>query len=100
MNEYFQGDDASRASASMMSFVCGAIVGAGIALLLAPAAGEETRRRIRHTARRLSDNARDTMSKGLDAVKDIGSDARAAFGSGREEYSRSMESSPQGSQGI
>ncbi len=37
----------------------GALVGAGIALLLAPSSGEETRRMIARRARRLADDARE-----------------------------------------
>ncbi len=38
----------------MMGFIVGAAVGAGVALLLAPATGAETRRRLSRTASRLS----------------------------------------------
>jgi hypothetical protein len=38
-----------------MIFLAGAVIGAGVALLLAPASGEETRRRLSHTAKRLRD---------------------------------------------
>ncbi len=37
----------------------GALVGAGIALLVAPSSGEETRRMISRRARRLAEDARD-----------------------------------------
>ncbi len=37
----------------------GALVGAGIALLLAPSSGEETRRMIARRARRLAEDARE-----------------------------------------
>jgi gas vesicle protein len=46
-------------------FVMGAIVGAGVALLLAPARGDETRRRLMDSTRDLGENAR----RGLDQVK-------------------------------
>jgi gas vesicle protein len=36
-----------------MGFICGALIGAGVALLMAPASGSETRRKIGETARRL-----------------------------------------------
>jgi len=36
-----------------MGFICGALLGAGVALLMAPATGGETRRRLGETARRL-----------------------------------------------
>jgi gas vesicle protein len=40
-------------------FVLGAALGAGLALLLAPASGEETRERLRREARRLKSSAED-----------------------------------------
>jgi gas vesicle protein len=89
--EYLENSEPSRAPA-MMSFMCGAIVGASVALLLAPAAGDETRRRLGQTARRFSDTARETLRRGLEAVNEIKQDATSSFGSGREEYARSMES--------
>jgi gas vesicle protein len=42
-------------------FVLGAALGAGLALLFAPASGEETRRRLRREAGKLRDRAEDMM---------------------------------------
>ena len=36
-----------------MGFLCGALLGAGVALLMAPASGTDTRRRLADTARRI-----------------------------------------------
>jgi hypothetical protein len=41
----------------MTGFMLGAVVGAGLALLLAPATGEETRRRLKETATRFREEA-------------------------------------------
>jgi len=40
-----------RGGSALTGFVMGAIVGAGIALLMAPATGTDTRRRLRQTRR-------------------------------------------------
>ena len=42
-------------------FVLGAALGAGLALLLAPASGEETRRKLGRQAKRLKESAEDTL---------------------------------------
>lgn len=61
MHDYSQsGDHSAR---MMTGFMFGAVVGAGIALLLAPATGEETRRRLKESASRLRDNADDAMNQ-------------------------------------
>jgi gas vesicle protein len=53
-------------SGAVRTFVAGlligALVGAGMALLLAPQSGEETRRLLARRARRLADDARDRCS--------------------------------------
>lgn len=43
---------------AMMGFVMGAVLGAGLALLFAPAPGNETRRRLGDTAKRFGNDAR------------------------------------------
>ncbi len=51
------GDGGVRTFAAGM--LIGALVGAGVALLLAPRSGEETRHALRRRARRFADEARD-----------------------------------------
>jgi hypothetical protein len=46
---------------SIGSFVLGALVGAGLALLFAPQSGEETQEEIRRRARRLREKAEDKL---------------------------------------
>jgi gas vesicle protein len=62
------------------SFLLGAVVGAGIALLLAPQSGEETRRDIKRRARQVSDAARDAAGDLQDSVVDRYSKAKATVG--------------------
>jgi|SwirhisoilCB2_FD_contig_31_11440138_length_834_multi_5_in_0_out_0_2 gas vesicle protein len=47
----------------LATFLCGAAVGAGIALLTAPKTGAETRQKLGATARKLSDATRDRWDR-------------------------------------
>jgi gas vesicle protein len=59
-------------------FVWGALLGAGIALLLAPRSGEETQAEIRRTARRLADAAGDRVDVARHSVTGAAERARGA----------------------
>lgn len=50
-------------SGVITGLLLGAVVGAGLALLLAPGPGDETRRRLGRTARRIGDRASDMMQR-------------------------------------
>ena len=80
----FTRDDYS--GTQVMTFIAGAVIGAGLALLLAPATGSDTRKRIGDTARRLRDQTKDRMSHTRDTLNEIKEDARQAFESGREAF--------------
>ena len=59
MNDHsHNGTSGNGGSSVALGLVIGALVGAGIALLLAPRIGKETRRRIADAGGRLSDAAR------------------------------------------
>jgi gas vesicle protein len=62
------------------SFLLGAALGAGIALLLAPQSGEETRRDIKRKARQVSDAAKDAAGELQDTMVDRYSKAKATVG--------------------
>jgi gas vesicle protein len=62
------------------SFLLGAALGAGIALLLAPQSGEETRRDIKRKARQVSDAAKDAAGDLQETVVDRYSKAKATVG--------------------
>lgn len=66
-------DNGGEAGTIILAFVLGAITGATVALLMAPATGEETRRM-------LADRAREGADR-----------ARAAAGQGRELWNRQRE---------
>ena len=52
-------------------FILGAAIGAGVALLLAPTSGEDTRRRIARGARRVKETALDALEELRDEFDDI-----------------------------
>ncbi|HKQ56680.1 MAG TPA: YtxH domain-containing protein [Candidatus Eisenbacteria bacterium] len=87
--------DIARSSNSTMAFVLGTVIGAGVALLFAPATGTETRRRIRETSRRLGTNVRDGLKEGIDQTRgrigELKQDARSAVNAGREAFNRERE---------
>ncbi|ODS55456.1 MAG: hypothetical protein ABS36_09850 [Acidobacteria bacterium SCN 69-37] len=85
-----------------MAFVIGAAAGAAVALLYAPAAGEETRRKLADRAREGRDRADDLRREGRDfvnrqrenvtAVVDEAVDrGREAFERGREAFDRARK---------
>lgn len=85
-------EDSSRSPnfTPIAGFALGALVGAGIALLLAPASGERTRRRLGNTARSMIRDARHTIDEAHDAVtgaaSDLGADVASAISAGREAF--------------
>ena len=56
--------DSGNGGMSVTGFLLGAVVGAGIALLLAPSPGGDTRRKLGETARRLGSRASDLIGHG------------------------------------
>lgn len=59
--------------------VLGALIGAGVALLLAPQSGEDTRRLLRRRARRLARDARHGYGDVKDRVRELRDRAREAI---------------------
>jgi hypothetical protein len=85
MNENPYISDVSRsAPAGMSGFMLGAIVGAGVALLFAPATGTDTRRRLGETAKKLGSAARDRIQEGKEQVRERFESGRQAFEAGRQ----------------
>ena len=85
----------------IIGFALGALVGAGVALLLAPASGERTRRRLGNAARRMSRDARHTIDEAretmTDAASGLGADVKSAMQAGREAFmhdGKPLESHP------
>lgn len=75
-------------SDALMAFLLGAAVGAGVALLLAPATGDEVRKKLSDGARRLGDDLDDKLKTAKDEVKSRAGDVKSAIGAGRDAYAR------------
>ena len=94
MNEYPNNNDYAQGSQAAMGFVLGAVCGAALALLFAPAAGNETRRRLGETARKLKTDMGQHLDTAREKMGDIRNDVKSAVDSGREAFNRSRESRP------
>jgi gas vesicle protein len=57
----------SQAGTVLMAFVVGAIAGAAVALLWAPASGAETRRKLGDAVEKGMERGKDALDKGKDA---------------------------------
>jgi len=77
---------------SLLAFLLGAAVGAGVALLLAPASGEETRKKLSETARRVGGDMGHRLASAKDDLKHKAEDVKAAVGAGRDAYQRARTS--------
>jgi gas vesicle protein len=67
----------------------GAVIGAGLALVFAPMAGNETRRHIGDAARKLGNGTRERTDGLIGAIKDGAGDVGAAIDAGKEAYRQS-----------
>ena len=94
VNENPQVNGTSRGAGSTvaMGFVLGALVGAGIALLLAPGTGKETRRRLADAGRRWGSAARSKLDQARNAANDLKQDAKSALKAGREAFEHGQKS--------
>jgi len=81
---------------SVTGFVLGAIVGAGIALLLAPAPGGETRKKLGQTARRLGSRASDLMRHDSEGESDAELGGSQRGGQAGEPYRSGGRREPMG----
>jgi gas vesicle protein len=70
----------------MLAFVLGAIAGAAVALLWAPASGEETRRRLGERAREGRDKASEAARQGREFLKSQRDNLATAFERGKEAF--------------
>jgi len=64
MSDRSYTNDTGGGTAGITMFLVGAFCGAGLALLLAPAPGGETRRKLGETARKLGNRASEVVGSG------------------------------------
>jgi gas vesicle protein len=95
-------DEGYSSGSMLLSFLLGGMVGAGLALLLAPQSGEETRKKIRDFADDVKDKTTDYVEKTKDKLTsyvDEGkglyeqkkSIVKSAIEAGKEAYEREKE---------
>jgi gas vesicle protein len=78
--------DDNGAGTVAVAFVLGAITGAAVALLMAPATGEETRRRLADKAREGADRAGEAARQGRELWNRQRDNLNTAFERGRDAY--------------
>ena len=74
------------ASGVMVAFMLGAIAGAAVALLVAPASGEETRRKLGERAREGRDKAEEAARQGREFLRNQRDGLSTAFERGKEAF--------------
>ncbi len=62
---------------SMLTFLSGAAIGAGLALLFAPQTGEQTRRQIKETAEKTADEVKERSEKLTQSARNAVKQAKA-----------------------
>lgn len=75
----------------MVAFVIGALTGAAVALLFAPATGEETREYLGQKARESRDKAREAVDQGRDFYKSQRENLVTAVERGREAFQQARD---------
>jgi len=75
----------------MVAFIVGAVTGAAVALLFAPASGEETREFLGERAREGREKARQAMDQGRDYYARQRENVTSAVERGREAFQQARE---------
>ena len=79
-------DEGGGAGTVMLAFLVGAVAGAAVALLYAPAAGSETREFLGEKAREGRERATEAAAKGRQAINQGKETLTTAIERGREAY--------------
>ncbi len=89
-------DDSGAAGTIIVAFVLGAVTGAAVALLMAPASGEETRRMLAEKAREGREKAGEAAQKGRELWDRQKETLTTAFERGKEAYEQARGAQPPG----
>jgi gas vesicle protein len=89
-------DDGGAAGTVVVAFVLGAITGAAVALLLAPASGEETRRVLGEKAKEGREKAADAARQGKEFLNRQKDTLGTAIDRGREAYNQARSGAQTG----
>lgn len=84
-------DNNAGAGTVMLAFVVGAIAGAAVALLFAPASGEETREFLSEKAREGREKAREAVEHGREFYQRQRDSVATAIDRGREAFQQTRE---------
>ena len=79
-------DDGAGAGSILLAFILGAVSGAAVALLYAPATGRETREFLGEKARESRDRAAEATERGRQALNQSRDTLTSAIERGREAY--------------
>jgi gas vesicle protein len=80
----------------LLAFICGAITGAAVALLFAPASGEETRGFLGDRAREGRERAAESARQGREALNRQREQLATAFEKGREAFESARKKEQEG----
>ena len=87
-------DNGAGAGSVMLAFLVGAVAGAAVALLYAPATGQETREFLGEKAREGRDRATEAAAKGRDVIGRGRETVATALERGRDAYQQARSASP------
>ena len=86
MNDSTEPRGTSNIGSTLIAFALGAVVGGGLALLLAPESGKKTRQRLTSRAQRWSEDAARRFDQARDAAAELGADTKSAMRAGKESF--------------
>jgi gas vesicle protein len=81
-------DDSAAAGTVIVAFLVGAVTGAAVALLMAPASGEETRRILADKAREGRERAEEAARQGREFINRQRDTVNSAIERGRDAYNQ------------
>jgi gas vesicle protein len=91
MNDVSDHRGTGNIGSTLTGVAIGAVIGAGVALLLAPDSGKRTRQRLASTARHLGESAGHAIEQARETVVELGADARSAVKAGQEAFVHDRE---------